>query len=95
VLINGAGYRVGIKWSYDFGEAVRTAFIDIDAQYPAYFNEGEFNVAEFTKGTALSKINVNTTGDGSVVTVGLEAQINGQPLSIQEFNVLALIGKTV
>jgi hypothetical protein len=36
-----------------------------------------------------------TTGDGSVVTVGLEAQINGQPLSIQEFNVLALIGKTV
>jgi len=95
VLINGAGYKVGIKWSYDFGEAVRTAFINIDAQYPAYFNEDEFNVAEFTKGTALSKINVNTTGDGSVVTVGLEAQINGQPLSIQEFNVLALIGKTV
>jgi hypothetical protein len=95
-LINGAGYNVGVKWSYDFGEAVKTAFIDIDAQYPAYFNQtDEFNVAEFTSGTALSKININATGDGSVVTVGLETQINGQPFSIQEFNVLALIGKTV
>ena len=95
-LINGAGYKVGIKWNYDFGEAVKTAFIDVDAQYPAYFNQDdEFTVAEFTSGTNISKINVNATGDGSVVTVGLEAQVNGQPISIQEFNVLALIGKTV
>ena len=95
-LINGAGYKVSIKWNYDFGEAVKTAFIDVDAQYPAYFNEDdEFTVAEFTSGTNISKINVNANGDGSVVTVGLEAQVNGQPISIQEFNVLALIGKTV
>ena len=36
---------------------------------------------------------VNATGNGTTVVVGLEADINGSALSLQEINVLALIGK--
>lgn len=51
--------------------------------------------AEFTGGVNTSRKAINTTGGGSVITIGLEADIEGDALSLQEINVLALIGKTI
>jgi hypothetical protein len=51
--------------------------------------------AEFTGGELTSRRVVNATGNGSIVTIGLEADINGSQLSLQEINVQALIGKTL
>ncbi len=50
-------------------------------------------LAEFTGGEVVTRRPVNTTGDGTIITIGLEADINGFPLSLQEINVLALKGK--
>jgi hypothetical protein len=52
-------------------------------------------LSEFTGGTLISRRPINATGNGSVITIGLEAFINGFPLSLQEINVLALMGKTL
>ncbi len=50
--------------------------------------------SEYTYGNANEKFTTNTTGCGSTVSIGVEVDINGHPFSIQEINVLALIGKT-
>ena len=50
-------------------------------------------LAEFTGGEVVTRRPVNTTGDGTIITIGLEADINGFPLSLQEINVIALKGK--
>ena len=54
----------------------------------------EFNTtAEYTTGdNVTSRRNVNATGYGTSVTVGMEADINGFALSLQEINVMALLG---
>lgn len=52
-------------------------------------------LAEFTGGTTTTRPAINASGNGSVITVGLEADINGFPLSLQEINVLAMIGRTL
>jgi hypothetical protein len=54
-----------------------------------------FTEAQYTGGTEVSRPRVNGTGSGTLVTVGLEADIGGSQLSLQEINVLALIGRTV
>jgi hypothetical protein len=94
-FVEGSGYTVNVKWSFDFGEAFRTAFVRLASQIPEYFNVGEFTAAEFTTGSLISEPTVNATGDGTTVNVALQTEINGQPLSVQEFNVLTLIGKTI
>lgn len=94
-FVEGSGYTVNVKWSFDFGEAFRTAFVRLASQIPAYFNVAEFTAAEFTTGSLISEPTVNATGDGTTVNVALQTDINGQPLSVQEFNVLTLIGKTI
>ncbi len=85
-----------LKWAYDFGSFFQTAEITVGNQVTGYFNESEFNsTAEFTGGDLTSRRGINTTGGGGVITIGLESDINGSSLSLQEINVLALMGKVL
>ena len=84
-----------INWAYDFETSYRTQEYTVGNQNPAFYGVSEFAVGEFTGGTLVSRRAINTTGDGSVITIGLESDINGFALSLQEINVLALIGKTL
>lgn len=88
---------VFLKWAYDFETTFNTTEFIVGNQVPFFFNESasEYTVAEFTGGSTTSRPSINTTGGGSVITIGLEADIDGFALSLQEINVLALTGRTV
>ena len=92
-LIGGNSESVFVYWSYDFSSDYSSSVYKLGSQIPAYYNIGEFGLSEYTSGVQISRNVVNTTGDGTVITIGLEAQINGSSFSLQEINVLALMGK--
>ena len=95
-IIGGNNADIFLKWSYDFSTATSTSTFRTSSATPGFYGQSEFNVAEFSEeGTIISRSSINTTGYGSVISVGLETDINGYALSIQEMNVLALIGKTL
>ena len=87
---------VFLKWSYDFGTFFQTAEFTVGSQVAGYFNESEYNTTvEFTGGDLTSRRGINATGGGGIITIGLEADIDGSGLSLQEINVLALMGKVL
>jgi len=92
-LVGANSATVFLKWAYDFDSFYRTAEFTVGNQQPAFYSESEFNVAEFTGGELTSRRAVNATGGGGIITIGLEADINGFALSLQEINVLVLKGK--
>ena len=94
-LIGANDEQVFVKWAYDFDTTFKSYEITVGNQVPSFFGVTEYTVGTFTGGVLTTKPTVNATGSGGVVTIGLEADINGAQLSIQEINVLALIGKTV
>lgn len=94
-LIGANDEQVFVKWAYDFDTTFKNYEITVGDQTPAFYGVSEYTVGKFTGGVLTTKPTVNATGSGGVVTIGLEADINGAQLSIQEINVLALIGKTV
>ena len=94
-IVGANSATVFIYWAYDFSTAFRSQAYTVGSQDPALYNISEFNRGEFTGGTLISRRAINATGGGSVITIGLEADINGFALSLQEINVLALIGKTL
>ena len=94
-LVGGSSTNVSLKWAYDFSEIFSSQNIALGSQNPAFFNTGEFNIAEFSGGAEITRKSINANGFGSVVTIGLEADISGEGISIQEINVLSLIGKTL
>jgi len=84
-----------VKWAYDFDTAFKQYEINIGNQNPSYFGEAKYGIDEYTGGVLLTRRSVQATGNGGVVTIGLESDINGSVLSVQEINILALMGKTV
>ena len=91
-----------IKLAYDFSETYNNVIFTIpQATTVAEFNVNEFGansspLSEFSgESKQIVRKGLNGTGSGSTVVVGLESDINGSELSLQEINILALIGKTL
>jgi len=95
-LIGGNNADIFLKWSYDFSTAPSTSTFRTSSAIPGFYGQSEYSLAEYSEeAITVSRSSINTTGYGSVITVGLETDINGYSLSLQELNVLALIGKTL
>ena len=94
-VIGGSGLNVVIKWSYDFYADYKAQTFTLNSGDEAYFTIDEFNSgAEFSAGKDLITIKrINANGSGNLVNVGMECTINNAPLSLQEFNIQATIGR--
>ena len=94
-IVGGSGLDILFKWDYDFGSAYNAAFITLSSQATAEFGVDEFNIGQFSSGVLTSKQAINANGSGGTLSIGLETAINGGELSLQEINILALVGKTI
>ncbi len=95
-IIGGNNADIFLKWSYDFSTSTSTSTFRTSSATPGFYGQSEYNTVDYSEeGITISRSGINTTGYGSVVSVGLETDINGYALSLQEMNVLALIGKTL
>ncbi len=94
-ILGGKGEQLIFKWGYDFSGSYKSTTVTLDSETIAEYNLAEFNNSTFSAGTLFTRENVNTTGNGSSVVVGMEATINGAALSLQELNIFTLIGKLV
>ena len=95
VIFGGNTSAVFLKWAYDFDTNYKSATIDLGDQVPSYFGVAEYNIGKYNQGFLLNRASVNATSSGATVVVGLEADINGFEMSLQEINLLALVGKTI
>jgi len=104
ILIGGTNQSVAIKWGFDYSEGYQATTYFLDAATVYEYNNStidtiagstEYNIAEYTSGIVLDRFNVNAGGQGTVMQLGLEADINGNPVSIQKIDVAIKQGKTL
>jgi hypothetical protein len=86
-LINSSTSEFGIS---KFGRKE-----DIDNDNNGIPDEPDYIPATFTVGTDIQRPKINTSGSGTVVTIGIESTINGAPYSIQQIDVHALLGRLI
>jgi hypothetical protein len=95
-VIGGSSTTAFIKWGYDYLDSYSTGILSVINFDPAEYGLSEYGIAEYTQSTiAVLKKAINTTGSGTVVTVGVEVEIDQEPFSLQEFNIQALLGKMI
>jgi hypothetical protein len=95
VVIGGTNQYVFMKWGYDFTSNYYSQTAKIPDQGVDYYGESEYNIAQYSGGTALQTLVAYPTGSGKVVQTGYEADINGSALSIQKLEIQAKNGKIV
>jgi len=96
-VVGGSNLSISMYWGYDLSDSYSSRSVTLATDQTFEFNtaDAEFSIAKFSGGSVTSRRQVNTTGSGTVITVGVEADISGSSLSIQEINVYALLGKTL
>lgn len=95
VLVGGSNQSVAVKWGFDYSEGYQATTYTLDIAVVYEYNIGEYNIAEYASGIVLDRFSVNAGGQGTVMQLGLEADINGNPLSIQKIDVGIKKGKTL
>jgi hypothetical protein len=95
-VIAGSDTLIKLKWGYDFSQSFATAFVQIPTLAPGEYGIGQYGISEYSyNNVEILKKPINTTGSGTVVTVGVEVDVDGQPFSLQEFNIQALLGRMI
>jgi hypothetical protein len=95
VLIGGTNQSVSVKWGFDYTEGYQATTYTLDTAVVYEYGVGEYNIAEYSSGIVLDRFSVQAGGQGTVMQIGLEADINGNPLSIQKIDVGIKKGKTL
>tara|TARA_R110002020_G_scaffold415311_1_gene624671 strand:+ start:82 stop:606 length:525 start_codon:yes stop_codon:yes gene_type:complete len=96
-IIGGQGSNLVLNWGYDYTEAYSKQAITIANSNIAEYGIAEYNTstAEYSASIIVDVAKSKATGSGEVATIGVDAIINGRPLSVQELKTEALIGKLV
>jgi len=94
-IIGGSGVTAFLKWAYDYKYDYKSVTYTLSGGAIAEYNTAQYNVDEFTSGVIITRPSINSSGSGYVVTVGLTSNINGAALSIQQIDVLALLGRVI
>lgn len=92
-IIGGSTSTFSIKWAYDFGTNYRGETYTVGDSAISYYGISEYNDGQYTQGIQTTTPRINCSGSGNLVTIGLEAPINGAPVSLQEINILATTGR--
>ena len=96
-IIGGQNTNSTLNWGYDYS----TNFTKQVFTLTGSVNAGEYGVSEYNttaEYTATAIINtpkVNTSGNGEVVTIGLETEINDTSFSIQKIDIHAILGRLI
>jgi hypothetical protein len=95
-IIGGNDTPVTLNWGYDYTDSyTKQAFI-FGTSNAGEYGVSEYNTdAEYSASVTINTPKVNTSGNGEVVTIGLEAEINDSPFSIQKIDIHALLGRLI
>ena len=94
---NGGSATVSLKWAYDYTASYKKSVFVLPSNNVALYGEAEYNEGE-EYSSSISLINrekVSASGQGTTVSVGIETDVDGNSIAIQEFNIQALVGRII
>ena len=94
-IFGGENSDIFFRWAYDFKSSSSSATITLSSDATSEYNVAQYNIDQFSAGAFTSRNTVNTGGSGGTLSINMESDINGKEMSLQEINVLALLGKTI
>jgi hypothetical protein len=95
IVIGGGGAQVAVKYGFDYEDNYLSQTKVLAGGSAYEYGIAEYNIAEYFGGIILERFFVNVTGAGTIVQIGLETDITGNPFSIQKIDIASKIGKTV
>lgn len=95
-VVSGQQTPATVTWGYDFGSQKTFSYDLSGGGQIGLYGESEYSAgAEYSEAFFVSRKTINTSGAGTLVKIGVRADLVGVEFSLQEINAFALIGKTL
>tara|TARA_R110002012_G_scaffold156209_3_gene317085 strand:- start:11786 stop:13402 length:1617 start_codon:yes stop_codon:yes gene_type:complete len=96
ILVGGETLDLTVSWFFDFSQAANSTNISRESEGGGNWASGVWGVASYgTPGGIISSNGIQMWGNGKNIQLGFAGEITGEPVSIQELNMKALIGRTL
>jgi len=95
MFIGGSGNTVSIKWDVDYGSNYASRVFKFPLGASSEYNIGEYGISQYSIGVFIYRKGVTLSKTGRVFQLGIEATINGSPLSVQQIDIFVKGGRTV
>lgn len=95
IFVGGWDTTISIKWDVDYGSNYASKNFTFFDSSAGEYGVDEYTVAEFSPGVIINRKNITLSKTGRVFQLGIEATINGSPLSVQQIDIFVKGGRTV
>jgi hypothetical protein len=82
-----------VKYGFDYSENYRSETKVLSGGSSYEYGVAEYNIAEYAGGIQIEKFFLNVSGNGVIIQLGIETEINNNPFSVQRIDVGIKQGK--
>ena len=94
-VIGGNGQAFIIKCGFDYIDSYDSYPFIVDAGVAAQYNIDEYNIAEYSKGSLIDKVDASVGGAGNVIQLGFETEVNNTSFSVQKLDIFMKTGRKI
>jgi hypothetical protein len=94
LIIGNETQDVVMKFGFDYNSLFQSrVYFGNTNNSVSEYNIAEYNIGEYSGGLAILEARVNLGGNGRVIKLGIETEVNGSPVSIQKVELYFKMGK--
>ncbi len=93
-LVGGNGADLIVKYGFDYSPSFLSRSITLGNINIAEYGVAEYNIGEYTAGVVFDNKQINASGSGNVLQLGLEALVDGFEISLQKLDCYVKAGRT-
>jgi hypothetical protein len=94
-VVGANATTLDIRWAFDYNTNYQSTQVTTDEAPIAEYGVAEYNIAEYAASIFIDQFSKQLSGSGNVVQLGIDAAINGYPLSLQKIDIYSVIGRTI
>ena len=94
-VIGGNAQPFIIKCGFDYVDSYDSYPFIIDSGSSAEYNIDEYNIAEYSKGSLLDKVDASVGGSGNIIQLGFETEVNNSSFSVQKLDIFMKTGRKI
>lgn len=93
-LVGGNGADLVVKYGFDYSPSFLSRTISLGSINIAEYGTAEYNIGTYTAGVVFDNKQINASGSGNVVQIGMEALVDGFEISLQKLDCYVKAGRT-
>lgn len=94
-VVGSSATTIDLSWAFDYETNYKKAQVTTATASVSEFGIAEYAIGTYSASVVIDQIKKQLSGSGNVIQIGIDAAINGTPLSVQKIDIYAIPGRTI